>query len=95
MELSQLIGRRIAVLFRLEDRRYVFRGTGRSSIDHRGLGVVRIELDDVGEADGHPVLVLHEGAWLADVVPDTEYGCDYQIEFSGGSDRWHDTAAAE
>jgi len=82
--LPQLVGRRIAVLFRLEDRRYVFRGTGRSTIDHRGLGVVRIEPDDVGEEDGHPVLVLQEGPWIADVVPDTQYGCDYQIEFSAG-----------
>lgn len=80
MGLSHLNGRRIVVRLSTPDRVVVVRGTGQYVGQIDGPKILRVELDSDGERDGKPVIVIDENLWSGNVLPDTEFGCDYRIE---------------
>lgn len=80
MELSELNGRRIAVLLCTDEQRRVFKGTARYACDGCMGNALRIELDHVGGDDGNPAFVIHGSQWCGELLPDTEHGCDFQLD---------------
>jgi hypothetical protein len=80
MELSQLNGRRIALLLCTTGRFQVFTGTGRFACDVSIGDALRIELDDADNEEGNPAFVIRSDQWSGSVAPDTEHGCDYRID---------------
>jgi hypothetical protein len=79
VSLSQLHGKRVAVVVDRPDERRILRATLHYQWTAETSGILRLELENVGEADGNPVLFIEDGKQDLALTPDTEFGCDYQL----------------
>ncbi len=79
MRFAELDGKRIAVVLVKDEERVVYRGTAqylRPTVQRNGL---RIALDREEVNQEVRAFLLRESPWEDQILPDSEYGCDYLV----------------
>ena len=77
----RLVGSRIAVELRVDDRPRIVHGVVIEEPQSGGQGQLRIALDDPDGREGGPILIVQD-EYLLDVQRDSRFGCEYFLRLA-------------
>ena len=77
--LSELHGKRVAVILVLPTGVRVFRGVGAYERDEEMGNLLRVQLEQGADTAGCPEFLFHEESWQGEIARDEQHGCDYAL----------------